>query len=305
MTSTHYTGRFAPSPTGHLHFGSLLAAMASYADARQHQGQWKLRIDDIDPPRAMPDANRHIQQTLSLYGFNWDGDAILQSNRSDAYQHALATLNSHKYLYLCQCSRRDLSGHNVYPGTCKPVSTLSQTKAKHSEEVLHKLTTSENQNAIRVIMETDIVFSDTIQGAQQFRAGEHFGDTVVLRRDELFSYALCCAVDDANNISHVVRGQDLLSTTAAQLHIMRLLNLSPPQYAHIPIAINEQAQKLSKQTLAKPISEMPVLATLNKAWDFLGQQPLAASSVKAFWENAIAQWNIEAVPKVSAIQWQQ
>lgn len=300
MTSTQYKGRFAPSPTGHLHFGSLLAAMASFADARKHQGLWQLRIDDIDPPRAMPGASEEIQRTLSQYGFVWDGEPIMQSSRTQAYQAALQKLHGSASLYLCQCSRRDLSGFKIYPGTCKPSSNPSQSGTKLANKVLHKLTVSDKKNAIRVIIEANTEFDDTIQGTQRFSAGEHYGDTVVLRRDELFSYALCCAVDDANNISHVVRGQDLLPTTAAQLHIMHLLALPTPQYAHIPVATNAQAQKLSKQTHAEPISEQPVLTTLIKAWEFLGQTTVKASSVEAFWSNAIPQWNIEAVPKVAA-----
>jgi len=275
--------------------------MASYADARKSNGYWRLRIDDIDPPRAMPGAEKQIPRTLNNYGFNWDGEIIYQSERSAVYQHALKTLNQHGLLYPCGCSRRKLQGEAIYPGHCKPASTASQSQELATKQVQHKLSTSDNNVAIRVIMDASVSISDAIQGTQHFEAGEQFGDTVLVRRDELFSYALCCAVDDAAGFNHIVRGFDLLPTTAVQVRLMELLNLPVPNYAHIPVAINQEAQKLSKQTHAETIDSMPILPTLFKAWEFLGQEAIQANTVDAFWTSAIRQWQIERVPKHGTI----
>lgn len=299
MAPATYVGRFAPSPTGLLHFGSLLAAMASYCDARSHKGHWRLRIDDIDPPRAIPRACLQFQHTLRTYGFVWDGPVILQSERTEAYRQHLQYLNKQSRLYPCACSRRDLSHHRVYPGTCAPTTTTPKSYALAAKQVDAKLSQPNDQHAIRVVTDADVTFDDLIQGNQTIKAGSQLGDTVVVRRDNLFAYALACAVDDAG-VSHVVRGADLLPTTAAQIHIMGLLNLKAPTYAHIPIALNHEQQKLSKQTQAEPIDAMPTLPTLQRAWRFLGQDKLNVNSVEKFWQAAISAWNINSVPKTTS-----
>ena len=301
MEPTRYVGRFAPSPTGPLHFGSLLAAMASYADAKSNNGLWRLRIDDIDPPRAQKGAVDQIPKTLQQFGFRWDGNIIHQSTRTASYQQALSELNRLKRLYACGCSRRDLSAHAFYPGTCRP-STASQSLDLARQQVQQKLTLSDKKVAIRVIMDNAIAFDDQIQGAQRFDVDKHFADAVLLRRDDLFSYALCCAVDDADEITHIVRGSDLLPTTATQISIIRLLEKQEPRYAHIPVVTNKEAQKLSKQTRADAIDGMPVLPTLLKAWRCLGQDKLQVSSESAFWEAAFKAWNLHKVPSVNAIE---
>lgn len=301
MHSAQYIGRFAPSPTGPLHFGSLLAAMASYCDARKHKGLWHLRIDDIDPPRAMLGACDQIQHTLKAYGFRWDDEVLFQSQRTQKYRHTLAKLNELQLLFPCDCSRRRLAGHPIYPGFCNPVSTASiRSSADAAAIVQTKLIKGNQDHAIRITIDTAIWFDDQIQGEQVFSDGEP-GDTIVVRRDDLFSYALACAIDDADGITHVVRGYDLLATTASQLAIIKRLDLQPPNYAHIPVVVNSDQQKLSKQTLAEPLDAMPALSTLLKAWEALGQKQLQASNIDAFWQKAVPAWDLASVPKQSQL----
>lgn len=299
MTSANYIGRFAPSPTGHLHFGSLLAAMASYCDARKNNGQWQLRIDDIDPPREMPNAAVAMQDTLTQYGFIWDGPVLYQSKRSHHYLSALHQLNDASLLFTCDCSRSKLANQAFYPGYCNPTqtgSTSSLSLAEAAKKVSNKLNNKDSNNAIRINTNAAITFNDRIQGEQVYDDGQP-GNIVVVRRDDLFAYSLACAIDDSDGITHVVRGSDLLPTTASQLAIMECLGLTPPSYAHIPVARNSDNQKLSKQTLAPPLDKMDTLATLLLAWRFLQQREFTAqvTSVPAFWEQAIASWNIDLI----------
>jgi len=297
MTSAAYVGRFAPSPTGSLHFGSLLAALASCCDARSHNGTWRLRIDDIDPPRAIPNAADQFQKTLFNYGFKWDGPIVLQSARGDTYKQCLLQLNEKHKLYPCGCSRQDLRNTSIYPNTCKPSLNVPDSHTIAASQVVDKLTNRDTQKAIRVTIDTDVAFNDLIQGEQFVELGTQLGDTVVVRRDDLFAYALACAVDDADGITRVVRGADLISTSAAQIHIMELLNLNAPEYAHIPVAVNSNNQKLSKQTNAEPIDNMAVLPTLQLAWRALGQSELNVHSIESFWQAAIPAWSLHNVPR--------
>jgi len=302
MNSAKYIGRFAPSPTGPLHFGSLLAAMASFCDAKSHHGIWLLRIDDIDPPRELPGAKDAIPRALEQFGFEWDGDIMLQSERMDLYREQSLRLNEKTRLYACNCSRKKLKDHSIYPGFCNPANAPDPIPdSKIQAGVLQQFNTADADTAVRVALDGTVEFHDEIQGKQVLHHGEHFGDTVVLRKDDLFAYALACAVDDSDDITHVVRGADLLPTTAVQIAIARLLEHEIPSYAHIPIALNEQQQKLSKQTKAEPIANMPVLATLLEAWAFLGQNEFLAESVKAFWQHAQVHWNLDKVPRQSQL----
>lgn len=294
MTPADYVGRFAPSPTGQLHFGSLLAAMASYCDARHEHGLWHVRIDDIDPPRSIPDAVKHFSHTLKNYGFIWDGPLQLQSTHTKLYLSKLEQLNQQSQLFICECSRADLTGHKLYPGHCREMGN-------HKNVVAHRLANSDSKTAVRVIVDESAGFTDLIQGQQHFQAATDIGDTIVLRKDDFFSYALACAVDDASGVSRVVRGADLLSSTAVQLAIMKLLGLKPPEYAHIPVLLNRDKQKLSKQTLAQAIDDMPVLPTLVNAWRLLGQQVIDAANIDAFWRSAIENWKLDRVPKLSQL----
>ncbi len=299
MTSARYTGRFAPSPTGPLHFGSLLAAMASYCEARHHDGFWLLRIDDIDPPREVAGASSGIQKTLNAYGFEWDGNVIFQSQRTEFYRDKLTMLNEQHMLYPCNCSRSRLANHSVYPGFCDP-ATEEPIRTQHSAAKLvqQKILHGDLDHSIRISINESISFHDTVQGFQTYGDGEP-GDIIVVRRDDLFAYSLACAVDDADGISHVVRGSDLLSTTASQIAIMKSLNMHQPVYSHIPVALNSKLQKLSKQTRAMALDSMPTLATLLQAWQFLGQVELNVSSIDTFWQSAIETWCLDSVPKQS------
>lgn len=280
-------GRFAPSPTGPLHFGSLVAATASYLAARQVGGKWLLRIEDLDKPREQPGAADAIIQTLRAYGFEWDDEILYQSQRQDAYHAALAHLRNHTYP--CTCSRKMLqeSGHTgsyglIYPGTCRDRQHTNTTPQQH---------------AIRVrTHDAPIGFTDAIYGNYYQRLESEQGDFVILRADGLFAYQLAVVVDDAfQGITQVVRGADLLDNTPRQLWLQQLLGLPQPAYAHVPLVLNEHGQKLSKQNLAPAISTSSCLQTLVAALRFLGQTCPDASefaTLTSLWDWAIAHWDI-------------
>lgn len=287
-----YIGRFAPSPTGLLHFGSLLAATASYLQARSQQGQWLLRIEDLDKPREQKGAAEAIIQTLALYGFEWDQPIIYQSQRLTAYQEALKNLQP--YIYVCNCSRKQLqptanlgSFGAIYPGTC-----------------LKKNLDLNSQNAIRVkTTDQQICFNDAIQGEHCQNLADDLGDFVIRRADQIFAYQLAVVVDDAwQGVTEVVRGSDLLDNTARQIYLQDLLAYPRLQYVHIPIVINQLGQKLSKQTLAPALQTQThyLLTNLCKALNFLGQSsatPDFFTSINEFWDWAILNWDLSKVPK--------
>ncbi len=280
-------GRFAPSPTGDLHFGSLLAAMASYCDIKQRDGLWLLRIDDIDGPRSVPGSADSIQHSLEQFGFEWDGPVQSQSQHAERYKSALAAMISQKRIFACSCSRRSLPTGEIYPGLCR------------QNTVLYDATTSDytvKDHALRATLTGSVSFIDAIQGPQHTQLEQHLGDIIVWRRDNFVAYALACAVDDAQAVTHVVRGADLLGNTSAQLAVMQLLGLSEPVYAHIPVAVDADGHKLSKNSNAASIAEGSALPLLLKAWHFLGQDNIQASSVSDFWSTAIKQWKLSCVP---------
>ena len=285
-----YAGRFAPSPTGPLHFGSLVAAVGSYLDARAHNGKWLVRIDDIDPPREQPGAATQILQTLEAFGFEWDGEAVHQSQRSTSYDAALDQLGDQ--LYSCNCSRKQIasSGRDgpygrIYSGTCRDKALPNQIAA-----------------ALRVrVGPGATVCDDLIQGKYAQNLEQDIGDFIVRRRDGLYGYHLATAIDDAaQSITHIVRGADLLESTPRQIFLQQLLGLTTPQYAHLPVAVNPAGDKLSKQTHAQPLQ----IATANKALfaalDFLGQMPnpeLQHESLSSLWTWALSNWSLATVPK--------
>jgi len=293
--AVRYRGRFAPSPTGPLHFGSLIAALASYADARAHGGEWCLRIDDIDEPRARDDAEGEILATLERYGFEWDGPVVRQSTRLERYTDALESLRRQHAVYECACTRRDLEsapigagGERVYPGTCR-----DGIRAGHPPRRACAW-------RLRVLDGAVIRFHDRLQGWQQQDLAHDVGDFIVKRADGLYAYQLCVVVDDADQgITDVVRGADLLASTPRQIFLQRALRYTEPTYLHVPIALNAAGEKLSKQTRAKPLPSDP-LAGLFAAWRFLDQpmpSPLP-SSVGAFWRYASAAWSPSRLPPV-------
>jgi glutamyl-Q tRNA(Asp) synthetase len=292
-----YRGRFAPSPTGPLHFGSLVAAVASYADARAAQGQWLLRIEDVDIARARPGAADAILATLERFGFTWDGPVWRQSLRGDAYAEALDRLDALGLVYTCHCSRRELAGarpspigERVYPGTCRqrPPSPLAGT-------------TGNARAAWRLrVPSTPVDYVDRHYGRQSQDLAADVGDFVLRRSDGLYAYQLAVVVDDAaQGITDVARGADLLMSTARQVFLQRSLGYPTPRYLHVPVAVDGRGDKLSKQTRAPALSGDPLLALL-AAWRFLGQPAPAATpgSVAAFWAYAQSAWDPRHLPSV-------
>jgi glutamyl-Q tRNA(Asp) synthetase len=290
-------GRFAPSPTGPLHFGSLIAALASYCDARAQGGEWLLRIEDVDEPRSRRGAEDAILRTLSRYGFVWDGSVERQSAHTARYEAALGTLLGDGAAYPCVCTRRELEvapvgagGERVYPGACR--SGIAPNRAHRS------------QRAWRVrVGDTTVTYTDRLQGLQSQALGRDVGDFVVKRADGLFAYQLAVVVDDADqSITDVVRGADLLSSTPRQIHLQRILGMRTPSYLHVPVAINGAGEKLSKQTRALALPDDP-LPSLLAAWRFLDQPASHADvqDVPAFWRHALASWTPTRLPPVSML----
>ncbi len=278
-----YTGRFAPSPTGSLHFGSLVTAVGSYLHARQRRGRWLVRIEDLDTPRIIKGADQSILTTLRRFGMDWDGDIIYQSQRQQAYQDALNMLISQQLIYPCTCTRQRLKG-KVYDGYCK-----------------HHPVSPNQPYALRIKINTPFLqFFDCLQGEIRHNMLTEIGDFIVKRKDGLFAYQLAVVVDDAEQgITDVVRGCDLLETTTRQLYLQQVLNLPHPNYTHLPIIVNAQGLKLSKQNHAPIIDDQPVLPLLHHALTLLGQSPpadLIHENIQAFWDWAIKNWSITHVP---------
>ena len=261
--------------------------MASYCAIKNESGLWFLRVDDIDGPRSVPGSAEAIQRTLEQYGFEWDGPVQWQSERLERYQDAVSGLVKRNLVFDCGCSRRSLPRGKVYPGTCRndTVAIKPPPADYHRQD-----------HALRCTLSGQLQFSDAIQGVQIINLEENVGDIIIWRRDNLVTYALACAVDDAENVSHVVRGADLLGNTAAQIALMQALDLPIPQYAHIPVAIDANGDKLSKHSKAQPISSMQPLTILITAWKVLGQADFHATSVADFWKQAFSQWQMSCVP---------
>jgi glutamyl-Q tRNA(Asp) synthetase len=239
-----YLGRFAPSPSGPLHFGSLVAALASWLDARAAHGRWLVRIEDLDAPRTQPGAAEEILRTLDRLGLHWDGVVVYQSQRTELYRKALERL--HDQTYWCACSRREIAdsslglaadGAQIYPGTCRSGVAPGKTP-----------------RALRLKAAGAIEFIDRVQGRQTQLLERDVGDFVLERSDGQFAYQLAVVVDDAaQGITDVVRGADLLDSTPRQIHLQRLLGYATPRYLHVPAAVNAAGEKLSKQTGATPV----------------------------------------------------
>ncbi|MBM3357759.1 MAG: tRNA glutamyl-Q(34) synthetase GluQRS [Betaproteobacteria bacterium] len=291
-----YRGRFAPSPTGPLHFGSLVAAVGSFLAARTRAGVWLVRIEDLDAPRALPGAADEILRTLAACGMHWDGPVLYQSTRTDAYRGALERLRGQGAVYTCACSRREIADSavagvegRVYPGTCR-----ERPAAREGARALRVLTRG-----------AAIAFDDAVQGRIAQDVEKEIGDFVVYRADRVYAYQLAVVVDDAEqDISDVVRGADLLASTPRQIHLQQLLGLPQPRYAHLPVAVNERGEKLSKQTLAPPVDGNDPASALVAALDFLGQRPpaeLARAGAVDVWQWAVANWRIERVPRLPAV----
>jgi glutamyl-Q tRNA(Asp) synthetase len=282
-----YVGRFAPSPTGALHFGSLVAALASWLDARAARGRWLVRMEDLDAPREQQGAADLILRTLERLGLTWDGPVLYQSSRREAYVCALEKLRA--YSYWCGCTRREIAdwslgiaadGASIYPGTCR--TGVAAGKAAR---------------ALRIRTgPAPVSFDDRVQGRQTQFLETDVGDFVVYRADGQFAYQLAVVVDDADQgVTDVVRGADLLDSTARQMHLQRLLGFATPRYLHVPAAVNAAGEKLSKQTGAAALDAAHPEQAIRAALRFLGQAP--ADDV----EEALANWDPRRIPQRRAI----
>jgi glutamyl-Q tRNA(Asp) synthetase len=293
--SKSYVGRFAPSPTGPLHLGSLYTALASYLDARARRGRWLLRIDDIDTPRNVPGAVDSILATLEAYGLHWDGPVFHESEHLADYEQALSELQQLDRLYPCSCSRKmlaELPGrHDIYPGFCRNRTTIP----------------ADQPYALRIKSDgRDIGFEDRLQGAIcQNLAAEH-GDFILKRKEGIVSYQLACIIDDQlQGVTHVVRGFDLVDSTPKQIFLQQLLGLLTPSYLHVPIIIDNHGYKLSKQTLAEAVTMRNTSAVMFQLLELLRQKPplgLKQASSAEMLEWAVQNWNPEPLIKTYAIQ---
>lgn len=287
-----YIGRFAPSPSGRLHFGSLVCALASYLDARANEGQWLVRMEDIDPPREEAGASDAILQCLKAHGLTWDGEVLYQSSRGDAYNDTLAWLAERHLTYRCDCTRKRLRALNGnYDGYCR-----ERTLAPDAHAALRLRTSALPAGFAE--REGPVAFADSVCGPQHTDLAQAGGDFVVHRKDGLFAYQLAVTVDDiAQGITHVVRGNDLLETTPQQCYLMRLLGATAPLYAHIPVVVDERGDKLSKQTFAPPVDPATPAANLRDACRALGLTPPAdADEVAALLDWAVNAWDLERLP---------
>jgi glutamyl-Q tRNA(Asp) synthetase len=292
--ASRYIGRFAPSPTGPLHLGSLVAALASYVDTKANAGVWFVRIEDIDSQRCRREHEITILQQLTSYGFVHDGEVVRQSERTAHYEAALATLFKNDFSYRCRCTRKQLAdaprnrdGETIYPGICRnlqlPISKDIPTSIRLNLHALKDTTT--------------VAFTDRAMGNTTQNVRDDVGDFVLHRADGDFAYQLAVVVDDAlQKVTHVVRGADLLGNTARQIVLQRALALSTPKYLHVPIVTNAEGEKLSKQTRAPSLPNEPSaqLQTLHEAWRVLRQLDVGdCETPHQFLERAVAEWRPE------------
>jgi glutamyl-Q tRNA(Asp) synthetase len=298
-----YRGRFAPSPTGPLHFGSLVSAVGSYCQAKSQGGEWLVRMEDLDPPRELPGAADDILQTLEAYHLNWDSEVLFQSQRLDAYEHALNQLSANGHTFPCACTRKSIttdiennqkknqtnSALHIYPGTCRkglaPEAIARTTRVKVNSET--------------------VSFNDGLQGTHEIQLETAVGDFVIKRADGLFAYHLAVVVDDAfQDISEIVRGTDLLDSTPHHLYLQRLLNFQAPQYVHLPIAVNAKGEKLSKQTYAPAVDTIYPGPVLEKALTFLGHSPdsdVINADPETLLKWAVNNWDLQRIPNLMTI----
>jgi len=288
-SNAQYRGRFAPSPTGPLHLGSLIAALASYLDARSCDGTWLVRMEDLDPPREEPDAAQRILLSLRRHGLHWDEPVMWQSGRAPAYTAALHVLAARDHLFCCDCTRAMLGPGGACRGRCKPRQTA---------------VTSPCATRVTVPGDCRIHFTDQLQGRQHIWLGQQLPDFVVKRKDGLDAYQLAVVVDDAEQaITHVVRGSDLLDSTPRQIFLQHILGYHTPQYCHLPVITNSQGQKLSKQNHAPALDDTLAPANLRSALQFLQQSepPMQLITVEQILSFSIGQWTPQRIPATLAI----
>ncbi|MVW76599.1 tRNA glutamyl-Q(34) synthetase GluQRS [Pseudomonas xionganensis] len=289
MNTPAYIGRFAPTPSGYLHFGSLVAALASYLDARAVGGRWLLRMEDLDPPREVPGAQAAILKSLENYGLHWDGELVRQSERHDAYAALVDELLQRRLAYACTCSRKQLEGYQgIYPGFCR--------EAGHAQD----------NAAIRLrVPESRYGFVDRVQGQYSQHLGREVGDFVIRRRDGLYAYQLAVVLDDGwQGVTDVVRGADLLDSTPRQLYLQELLGLTQPRYLHVPLIIQPDGHKLGKSYRSPPLPADQATPMLLRALRALGQ-PLPDGGEQARAEEllrwASQHWDASRIPRTRTL----
>lgn len=278
-------GRFAPSPTGPLHFGSLVSAFASYCDAKAHGGRWLVRIEDTDIPRIDPDSTSHILATLDAFAFEPDAAIIFQKDRLDIYHEILVQLAAKDDLYACQCTRKILGSNAIYTGTCRHLGLDFE------------------QNALRLKVSDQLIcFEDALQGQQCSNLHNDLGDFVLKRRDGIISYQLAVVVDDhLQQITHVIRGADLLDNTARQIWLGQCLGYKKLDYMHLPLAMNAKGQKLSKQNLAQALDLSQPSLLIAQAAQALHQQKIDLDRPDFMLKQAVAQWNRQNIQKSTTL----
>jgi len=281
-----YIGRFAPSPSGPLHFGSLTTAVASYLDAKSNKGKWLVRIDNIDPPREPNGAADSILKTLELFGLHWDNAVIYQTERYENYQLALEKLRSEGWLFYCQCTRANIAGKEIYPGHCRNRLVEPQDAASTRIRIDHGI----------------ITFQDGLQGDFVIDKQTSIGDFILKRKDGLWAYQLATALDDAEDgITHVVRGIDLLESSFRQVWLQHILNKSTPSYSHLPVITTANGQKLSKQNHARPVEQYGIRESLMSAFRVLGLPAPPDVATEALLSWAISQWDISRLKNQKTI----
>lgn len=276
-----YIGRFAPSPTGPLHFGSLLTAVASYCDAKANHGKWLVRIEDTDIPRIYPNSETHILSCIDAFEFEPDAEIIFQKDRLAIYEQVLNQLKQQHAIYACQCTRKMLGSNHIYAGTCRDLNLDFA------------------EQAIRLKVDDLLIcFEDRLQGRQCSNLKDDLGDFVLKRRDGIISYQLAVVVDDyLQGITHVVRGADLLDNTARQIWLGSILNYPSLSYMHLPLAMNGQGQKLSKQNLAQALDVSKASELLQQAILALGQPNVELNQPRIMLQQAVQQWDVNLIPK--------
>lgn len=276
-----YIGRFAPSPTGPLHFGSLLTAVASYCDAKANHGKWLVRIEDTDIPRIYPNSETHILSCIDAFEFEPDAEIIFQKDRLAIYEQVLDQLKQQHAIYACQCTRKMLGSNHIYAGTCRDLNLDFA------------------EQAIRLKVDDLLIcFEDRLQGRQCSNLKDDLGDFVLKRRDGIISYQLAVVVDDyLQGITHVVRGADLLDNTARQIWLGSILNYPSLSYMHLPLAMNGQGQKLSKQNLAQALDVSKASELLQQALLALGQPNVELNQPRIMLQQAVQQWDVNLIPK--------
>ncbi|MEI6898073.1 MAG: tRNA glutamyl-Q(34) synthetase GluQRS [Psychromonas sp.] len=293
LSQSAYIGRFAPSPSGPLHFGSLVAALGSYLQAKSQHGKWLVRIEDIDPPRELQGASADILATLKAYGLIWDDEIVYQSQQSAFYEQVLATLEDKKLSYACTCTRKIIKQQGgLYLGNCRD--------KKHRY----------HQNALRInvtrLIKPITCFYDQLQGHIMLDKQQANEDFIIKRKDTLYAYNLAVVIDDINQrVSEIVRGADLLPTTGKQISLYQLLGKQVPTYIHLPLVVSKPGVKLSKQNHAVAIDKTKPIPTLLQALTFLGHKVpnlVDKSSCKTILDWAIKNWSLANVPKQTEIQ---